>query len=99
MARYTDASNYYYLSLRSSNELSLRKLVNGSITVLGTVPFTVTPGQPYALRLEAVGTKLRAYVNGEMLLEANDTSHASGRYGVLTYRAAATFGSYLAWAP
>jgi hypothetical protein len=46
-ARYRDASNYYYLSVRNSNKVSLRKVVNGRITVLGAAPLTVTPGTWY----------------------------------------------------
>ena len=48
MSRYVDSANYYYVTLRKSNELSLRKLTNGVITVLGTVPLTVTPGTAFA---------------------------------------------------
>ena len=45
-ARYVDESNYYYLTVRNSNTVSLRKVVNGAVTVLGTVSRTVgqTPG-------------------------------------------------------
>ena len=40
-------SNYYYLTVRSSNTVSLRKVVNGSITVLGTATLSVTPNTWY----------------------------------------------------
>jgi pectate lyase len=89
MTRYVDEQNYYYLSLRSSNTVSLRKLVNGAIVNLGSAPLTVTPGTWYSLRLEAVGQKLRAFVDGKQVLEANDGSLATGICGVATYRAAA----------
>jgi hypothetical protein len=33
--------------VRNSNKVSLRKVANGAITVLGTAPLTVTPGTWY----------------------------------------------------
>lgn len=97
--RYRDTANYYYVTLRSSNLLSLRKLVNGAITELATRPFTLVPGRAYDLRIEAIGDKLVVYVNEEVMLEARDAAHARGRYGVVTYRAEATFSNYGAWQP
>jgi hypothetical protein len=99
MVRYSDPSNYYYVSLRTSNELSLRKVVNGVITELARVPFTLQFNQPYWLRVEAIGTKLIVYVNEQVRLQASDSSHAQGRSGVVTYRAAASFAGYTVWQP
>ena len=65
MVRYTDPSNYYYVSLRTSNELSLRKVVNGVITELDRLPFTIQLNQRYRVRIEAIGTKLVVYVNDQ----------------------------------
>jgi hypothetical protein len=59
MTRFVDASNYYYMTVRSSNTVSLRKLTNGAVSVLATVPLTVSADTMYALRLEAVGNQLR----------------------------------------
>ena len=47
MARYVDDANYYYLTVRSTNTVSLRKLTNGAITVLGTYSLPVTLGTWY----------------------------------------------------
>jgi hypothetical protein len=98
-ARYVDDNNYYYLTVRNSNTVSLRKLTNGAITTLGTATLTVTPNTWYTLRLDAVGNELRAFVNGTQILQATDTSHASGQGGLLTYKAAAEYVDYLAWQP
>ena len=76
---HTDASNYYYVSLRTSNELSLRKVVNGVITELARVPLTPQYSQPYRLRSEAIGTKLI----DEVRLQASDASHPLGRNGLV----------------
>jgi hypothetical protein len=98
-ARYVDESNYYYLAVRNSNTVSLRKLVNGAIVTLGTVALTVAPNTWYDLRLDAVGNELRAFVNGVQVLQAVDSSHASGQGGILTYRTGAEYVNYLAWQP
>ena len=98
-ARYVDESNYYYLSLRTSNTVSLRKLVNGVITELGTAPYTVTPGTWYRLRLDAVGNEIRGFVNSAQVMQVIDSSHPTGQGGVLTYKIAAEYMNYFAWQP
>ena len=99
MVRYTDPSNYYYVTLRTSNELSLRKIVDGVVTELDREPFTMQFNQYYRLRIEAIGTKLVVYLNDTARLQASDSSHPQGRSGVITYRAAASFSGYSAWQP
>jgi hypothetical protein len=99
MARYVDASNYYYMTLRNSNSVSLRKVTNGAVTVLATVPLTVSQDTSYALRLDAVGNQLRGYVNGRLLVEATDTTHARGMGGAVMYRTSADFLDYRAYQP
>ena len=64
IARYQDDSNYYYASVRSGGTISLRKVVGGSIGVLASASLPVTLGTWYQLRLEAIGSRLRVYVNG-----------------------------------
>jgi hypothetical protein len=98
MARFVDTNNYYYLTLRASGELSLRKLVGGAITVLGSVPFVAT-SQPAYFRLEVVGTKLRVYVNDVLLLERSDATFARGSSGFMTYNTAAAYDDYIAYQP
>ncbi|HUQ09726.1 MAG TPA: hypothetical protein VM146_05370, partial [Steroidobacteraceae bacterium] len=99
MARYVDDSNYYYLVLRSSNTLSLRKLTNGAITELGTVNLPVILGRWYRLRLEAIGGRLRAYVNGTQVIETIDHAHARGAAGPITWRTAADFDDFKVYQP
>lgn len=98
IARYVDNRNYYYVTIRA-NELSLRKLTNGTITILGNEPFTRQVGIPVDLRLEAIGDRLRVYVNDALRIEYAGAEIAAGKAGVMTYRAAATFSNYLAIEP
>jgi hypothetical protein len=99
MARYDDPGNYVYMSLRRSNTVTLRKLQNGTITALGSAVLTVTPNAWYTLRLEAVGPKLRAYVNGRLMIEATDPQPEIGRVGLVGYRAAADYDNFRAVIP
>jgi hypothetical protein len=99
LARYVDAGNYYYVTLRSDNTISLRKLVNGAIHVLDSAPLPVSVGGSYLVRLEAVGVQLRVYVNGNFLLEAKDSTHARGKYGPAMYKTAASYQDFLVWEP
>jgi len=99
LARYVDDANYYYLHLRSGGTVSLRKLVNGTITTLASAPLAVSLNTQYALRLEVVGTQLRGYVNGNLLLQAADNAHTAGISGLMTNKAATQFDDYVAYQP
>jgi len=79
--------------------VTLRKLQNGTITALGSAVLTVTPNAWYTLRLEAVGPKLRAYVNGRLMIEATDPQPEIGRVGLVGYRAAADYDNFRAVIP
>jgi pectate lyase len=98
MARHIDDRNFYYLRL-GDGRVSIRRYLNGSFVELAGVPFTVSSNVTYTLRLEAVGTSLRAYVNNQFMVEANDSSHAAGRYGLATNLTAARFDDVLVWQP
>jgi hypothetical protein len=59
----------------------------------------VAPGQTYRLKLEVVGNRLRAYVNDALIIERVDDSFASGRYGLITYKAGARFSGFNVYQP
>ena len=101
-ARVVDESNYYYVTLRRSQQLSLRRLVNGQVQVLATVPQPLTLGAFYDLRLEIIGTHIRAYVNGDLKIETTDSTLSAGgggRNALLMYKTAADVFSYVAYQP
>jgi pectate lyase len=82
-----------------ANELSLRKLTNGAITVLDSEPYTRQAGVPVKLRLEAVRDRVRVYVNGELRLEHAGEAIVPGKMGLMTYKASAAFENYVAYEP
>jgi hypothetical protein len=98
-SRYTDAGNYYYVTLRKSNELSLRKMTNGVISVLDTVTLPVTTQSEYKLRFDTVEDRLRVLVNDELEIERAGAEVSLGYSGLATYRARATFRIYNAYSP
>lgn len=98
IVRYVDSRNYYYVTMRA-NELSLRKLTNGAITVLDSEPYTRQAGVPVKLRLEAVRDRVRVYVNGELRLEHAGEAIVPGKMGLMTYKASAAFENYVAYEP
>jgi hypothetical protein len=91
MTRYTDEDNYYYFALRSSKVVALRKLVDGKIVELGRAGFMLPSDAWLTLKLEAIGKRLRAYVNGQLVIQVEDRSHPEGISGIVTWRAAARF--------
>src|SRR4029453_10642748 len=95
LARVQGSTSYYYLTLRSSNRIELKRLVSGSSTVLDSAPLSVTTGTYYTLKLEVAGTTLRGSVNGVLLTEATDTRWTAGRIGVATFNASANFDDVL----
>lgn len=95
MTRRRDDSNYYYVTLRQSGSVQLRKLVNGVISTLNLAPMTVTPGRKYRLRLESMGQTHRVYVDDRKVLTAFDPTHVEGTAGVVMYRTSADFDNVL----
>ena len=93
-------ARYTYLSLRRSNTVTLRKVdAGGQITQLGAAVFNVTPGVWYRLRLETVGTRVRGYIDGRLVLEAVDTQVSVGNAGMVTYHTQADFDDFRATVP
>jgi hypothetical protein len=91
IARYTNPQNYYVLSVRSSNTFQIRKIVNGVTTVLAATDIGVTPGTYHRFDFRVVGNELHAFLDGVRHLSTVDNSHATGSYGITTYRTDAYF--------
>ena len=99
LARWVDTHTYYYLAVRSNGRLDIRKKVNGTITVLKSVPFSAQPGTYYRFRFAVVGNELHAYVNDVFVAGALDSAIAKGQYGIGTSGSAATFQNWGAQQP
>jgi pectate lyase len=89
--RYTDSSNSYFVVLRSSNVLELKKVVAGSSTLITSKAYTVTAGNWYTVKLTMVGSSLKVAINGTQELAATDTQFASGKIAIGTSYATGQF--------
>ena len=94
LARYVDARNHYYVTVRSTGQVQIRKIVNGVITVLGTANFTAVLGRYYDVRFLVINDQLQLYVDRTLVATAHDRAIASGKYGLATYRAAARWETF-----
>ncbi|MEJ3743053.1 pectate lyase [Actinomycetes bacterium KLBMP 9797] len=90
IARAQSTSNYYALVLTNSGGVQLVKRAGSSPVVLGSASGGGAVGSWTTLRLDAIGTSLRGYVNGALAVTATDAAFASGRAGVAAYYASVT---------
>ena len=95
VVRRTDEANYYYVTARSSGVIQLKRMVNGAFTTLASVSYPVTLGRRIQLRLEAIGTAVRVYLDGRQVMSVFDSALTHGQSGVATYRAAADFDNVI----
>nr|MDT0660886.1 LamG-like jellyroll fold domain-containing protein [Micromonospora sp. DSM 115978] len=95
LARAQSMTSFYYLALTGEGQVQLGRRASGGPTPLATAPGTVTSGTWYQLRLEVFGTSLRGYVDGQLRVSATDATFATGRIGLTTYYASATFDDVL----
>jgi hypothetical protein len=91
LARYVDAQNYYYVTVRGTNQISIRKVVNGVITVLASASYTASPALYRDYRLRVINDQLQLFVDGALVASAHDHDIARGQYGFATYRAKASW--------
>jgi hypothetical protein len=80
MFRYADEDNYYRFSM--DRQRSFRRLIKkaaGVITVLWQDAVAYNIGQNYDLTIRAVGSELRAHLDGEVLFTVYDGETHAGR--------------------
>ncbi|MCD6291818.1 MAG: DUF11 domain-containing protein, partial [Anaerolineae bacterium] len=65
--------------------------------VLASYSMTVQRNHPYRVRVIALGNKIEAYLDGVKRLTAADSTYASGRLGVILFRATASYDDLTAW--
>jgi hypothetical protein len=87
-ARFTDSSNWYGAAIYNGTpvEVQIRKKVAGTSSDVARVPYTITFGTWYTLKLEVKGSTLRLFVDGTLQIEATDPQFPSGRIALLVDR-------------
>lgn len=89
ICRYQDKGNFYMLVASSDGYYGIAKMRNGEHSMIGgqQLQYTgslIASGQAINhLRADCVGSKLRLYVNGQMLMETEDDAFRNGDVGVI----------------
>lgn len=86
--RFTDSNNWYGAAIYNDTptQVQIRKKVAGTSTDVADVPYPITFGNWYTLKLELKGSTLRLFVDGVLQIETTDTQFASGRIALLVDR-------------
>lgn len=81
--RYVDAAHHYrFVMDRERRYRRLLKVHDGVTTVLAEDEFTYILDRDYLVTIDAVGSSLRAYQDGELVFDANDESMLKGTVGL-----------------
>ena len=99
LARYVDPQNYYYVAVRSTNTVQIRKRMNGVVTVLAAANFTTQPPLYNNFRFRVINDQLQLFVDDALVASAHDDDLARGQYGLATSGAAATWESVTVMQP
>ncbi|PJJ57185.1 alpha-L-rhamnosidase [Mumia flava] len=88
--RAADENNYYMWQVRGDgvNELAPHKRVNGTYSVLKTVPLGIDLQRDtdYRLKIEAVGSTIRTWIDGTLVDTTTDSTFDAGTIGFRTGR-------------
>jgi len=88
ICRYQDTSNFYFLVISSDGFYGIGKAVNGSqeLISMANMDFSEEINAGNAtnkIKAECIGSQLAIYVNGQKLIEVEDTDYASGDVGLM----------------
>lgn len=85
--RFTDERNYYRYS--ADNHRNYRRLIrrtDGDVKTLWEDNRGYSVGESFTVTIDAIGSRLRAYHDGKVMCEVEDTDHPSGRVGLYAWR-------------
>ncbi|GAA3230865.1 hypothetical protein GCM10010532_066070 [Dactylosporangium siamense] len=96
----TDSYNGYYAGISPAGRVVLGRAANNWAS-LGTANLTVTAGTSYHLRVTAIGSSIKVYVDDltNPKISVTDGTFAAGSDGVRVFNAAATFDNVVVGAP
>ncbi|MFC7528548.1 polysaccharide lyase family 1 protein [Actinoplanes sp. GCM10030250] len=90
-ARAQSTSQYYALVLTGGGTAQLQRVSGGTAASLGTAAVGGSTGTSRTLALSVQGSTLTGYVDGLQVLQSTDSSYGSGRIGLVTGYASASF--------
>ena len=98
-ARFNTVNDSYYLTLRSTGAVELKRIKGGLVTTYATTAAGIyDPLAAHVLRLEVVGNSLRGFVDNTLAVSGSDPEWAfqSGQAGVGGYHASVAFDNVFA---
>jgi hypothetical protein len=85
ISRVQDKDNYYIVRANVlETNVNLYKYAGGRRSGIKDGSAKVAQGQWQELRLEVLADKLRGFLNGQLVVEANDSTFKAGRVGLWT---------------
>jgi hypothetical protein len=90
-ARASSSTTFYRVALVNANRVELQAVRSGAVTVLGSLGRTVATGTWYTLRLDVAGSAVTGFVDGARVGAGTSTVANTGRIGVQTFHASASF--------
>ncbi|WP_207532111.1 beta-L-arabinofuranosidase domain-containing protein [Desertivirga arenae] len=78
----------YYVGISPGfNRLEIGKAGSGNYKMLNSVPFKVSPGQKYRLKVKAAGSLIEVFIDNttKPLVSVTDTEYISGSIGLRSY--------------
>ena len=88
VTRRSDESNYYHAAFTRNNTIELRRVMNGTSTLIASA---FQSWAPRRLRLESIGTLHRVYVDDVRVLSARDSRLREGVAGIRAHEASAYY--------
>jgi hypothetical protein len=98
-ARFTEGA-HYYAALQSNGDFKVKKYSGGNNTsITSAASVDVVPNTWYTVKLEVVGSSIKAYLDGTQVLSATDADVTSGGIALGTKNATAVFDDVKVTAP
>ena len=83
--RIQDKNNYYIIRANAlEDNVNIYKYVNGVRSLLKEETVKVLSGQWQELRVEVVGSRIRGFLNGRLVVETSEDTFKSGKVGLWT---------------
>nr|WP_239587607.1 GH32 C-terminal domain-containing protein [Bacillus pakistanensis] len=87
-----DVTNAYFTQIDAEkNTVTLNKTVNGEIVEIASKSINLETSKTYHVKVEAVSSHLKVFLNGELVVEGTDSSFVNGQFGLTAWNSTAVF--------
>lgn len=85
----SDAYHGYYVGIRATDDRIILGKADGDWTEIASYFGTIDADHDYRLKVEAIGPRIRIFLDDKLVIETEDGSHTAGMIGVRNYSAQA----------